>query len=120
MHVFIIETAFRRHVYRQRLYAASTLDQACQLAINDNDRRFERRHNDLGQIYVSAAWAGPHMGYLGRALWVPPQFDDVVNRKAYALDELLTLLKQRAAPDDAAAQTAIINAEILTATYAAR
>jgi hypothetical protein len=113
MPVFTIETTYHLPIYRHRAYAADTLEEACRLAIQDDDWRFERRdYDNSGEVYVSGAWFGPDMAYHGRALAVPSHFDEAVQRKAEHFAVLLGLLKQTA-PDNSAARAAIAKAEAI-------
>ena len=95
MPAFTIETTYHLPIYRHRSYAADTLEEACRLAIQDNDWRFERRdYDNSGEVYVSGAWLGPDMAYRGSALPVPSHFDEAVQRKADHFGVLLDLLKR--------------------------
>lgn len=115
MPVFTIETTYHLPIYRHRVYAADTLEQACRLAVQDDDWRFERRDYDSsGEVYVSGAWLGPDMAYRGQALPVPSRFDEAVQRKAQHFAVLLGLLKQ-IAPDHPAARAAIAQGEAILA-----
>jgi hypothetical protein len=83
MPVFTIETTYHLPIYRHRSYVADTLEQACRLALVDQDWRFERcDYDNSGEVYVSGAWLGPDMAYHGRALPVPSHFDEAIQRKA--------------------------------------
>jgi hypothetical protein len=116
MPAFTIETTYHLPIYRHRTYAADTLEEACRLAIQDNDWRFERRdYDNSGEVYVSGAWLGPDMAYHGRALPVPSPFDEAVQRKAEHYGVLLDLLKKLAQAGDTTAQAAIAKAEAILA-----
>jgi hypothetical protein len=105
MPVFTIETTYRLPVFRLRSIIADTLDEACRLAIADEDW-WDQKHDydSSGQVYVSGAWPGEDAAYYERALPVPSQFDEAIQRKVDHFGALLDLLKARAAPCDAAAQ----------------
>src|SRR6266446_1421618 len=54
---FTIETTYRLPVYRQRTYEAETLDQACRLAIEDDDWSEQKEDYDCsGDTYVTGPW----------------------------------------------------------------
>ena len=113
MPVFTIETTYHLPIYRHRTYTADTPEQACRLALADQDWRFERRdYDNSGDVYVSGAWLGRDMAYHGTALRVPSRFDETVQRKAEHFAALLSLLK-RLAHGDPAAQAAIAKAEAI-------
>jgi hypothetical protein len=106
--LFTIETTYHLPIYRHRTYCAVTLEEACRLAIADQDWRFERRDYDCaGQTYVSGAWRGPDMAYRSPALPVPARFDETVQRKADHFPVLVELLRSYALADDATAQAAL-------------
>ena len=116
MPAFTIETTYHLPIYRHRSYVADTLEEACRLAIQDDDWRFQRRDYDsAGETYISGAWQVPGMAYRGQALPVPSRFDETVQRKAQHFPVLLALLKQLARGDDAASQAAIAKAEAILA-----
>jgi hypothetical protein len=115
MPVFTIETTYHLPIYRHRTYAADTLEDACRLAIQDDDWRFERRdYDNSGDVHVSGAWLGPDMAYHGQPLPVPPRFGEAVQRKAEHFAVLLDLLKQTARGHPAA-RAAIAEAEAILA-----
>jgi len=101
MPIFTIETTYRLPVYRQRSYEAETLDTACALAIADEGWDDEKSDVETsGDTYVTAAWEGRDAAYRGRALGIPSQFGEQVQRKADHYEVLLRLLKVFAhAPD---------------------
>ncbi len=101
MPVFTIETTYRLPVYRQRVYQADTLEAACALAIADEGWDDEKSDVETsGETYVTGAWEGRDAAYRGRALGIPSQFGEQVQRKADHYELLLGLLKVFAhAPD---------------------
>jgi hypothetical protein len=116
MPAFTIETTYRLPIYRHRSYEADTLEQACRLAVDDDDWRFERRDYECaGETYVTGAWLGRDIAYQGAALPVPSQFDETVRRKADHYATLLGFLKQCARPSDPVVQAAIAEAEAILA-----
>jgi hypothetical protein len=117
MPVFTIETTYHLPIHRHRSYVADTLEQACRLALTDQDWRFERRdYDNSGEVYVSGAWLGPDMAYRGSALPVPSHFDETVQRKAEHFSVLLDLLRKSAHAGDTTAQAAIVKAEGIVAS----
>jgi hypothetical protein len=114
MPTFTIETTYRLPIYRHRSYEADTLEQACRLAVEDDDWRFERRDYEcMGETYVSGAWLGRDIAYRASALPIPSEFEEAVQRKAEHYPTLLGLLKACADVNDAAAQAAIAEAEAI-------
>lgn len=99
MPVFTIETTYRLPVYRQRPYEASTLAEACRLAIEDDDWDAAKEdHDTAGESYVTGAWPGDVQPYSVPPLSVPSQFSETIQRKADHFDELLTQLAFVAQP----------------------
>jgi hypothetical protein len=116
MQAYTIETTYHLPIFRHRTYVAGTIEQACRLAIEDQDWRFERRDYDCaGHTYVSGAWLGRDVAYREAQLPIPSQFDEEVQRKADHFPVLLDLLKTCACPHDAAARAAIAKAEAIIA-----
>jgi hypothetical protein len=101
MPVSTIETTYHLPVYRQRSYEADTLDAACALAMTDEGWDDEKSDVETsGETYVTGAWDGRDAAYRGRALGIPSQFGEQVQRKADHYEVLLGLLKVFAhAPD---------------------
>jgi hypothetical protein len=114
MPVFTIETTFHLPVYRHRSITADTLEEACRLAIADEDW-WEQKHDydNSGETYVSGAWQGPDAAYQGDPLPIPSLFDDPARRKADRFETLLALLKKSAPAGDTALQAAITEAEAI-------
>ena len=97
MHRFTIETTYRLPVYRQRTYEAETLEQACRLAIEDDDWSEQKEDCDCsGETYVTGAWPGEDAAYRVTALAVPSQFGEDVQRKADHFETLLAILRSLA------------------------
>lgn len=91
---FTIETAYRLPVYRQRTYDAETIENACRLAIEDDDWSAQKEdHDSVGETYVTAAWAGGVPPYSVPALPVPPHFGETLQRKSDHFEILLGILK---------------------------
>lgn len=92
MPIFIIETTFRLPVYRRRRYVADTLAEACRLAIEDDSWSQQREDIDgSGDTYVTGIWPEHIEPYGVPTLAIPPEFDELVQRKADCFDALLAL-----------------------------
>ena len=77
MPVFTIETTYRLPIYRHRTYAAATLEEACRLAIADDDWWNQKHdYDNSGPTCVSGAWLGEDAVYDGPALPVPSEFGE--------------------------------------------
>jgi len=91
---FTIETTYRLPVYRQRNYEAKTSDDACRLAIEDDDWSEQKEdYESSGDTYVTGAWPGEDSAYRVTALAVPSQFDEALQREANHFETLLGILK---------------------------
>lgn len=89
---FIIETTFRLPVYRRRRYAADTLDEACRLAIADDNWSQQKEDIDgSGDTYVTGIWPEHAEPYDTPTLPIPSAFDELVQRKADCFDALIAL-----------------------------
>ena len=94
MPIFTIETTYRLPIYRQRSYEAETLEAACALAIADEGWDDEKSDVETsGDTYVTGVWDGRDAAYRGRALSIPSQFSEQVQRRADHFEVLLGLLK---------------------------
>lgn len=93
MQFFTIETTFRLPVFRHRTYEADSVEQACRLAMEDDDWDDQKRdYETAGEAYVSGAWQGGE-AYSGNAEAVPSRFDEMSQRKVDHFETLLGLLK---------------------------
>lgn len=100
---FTIETCYHVPVYRHRTYQAQSLDQACRLAIEDDDWSDEKVDTDsAGETFVSGIWRGRYAAYRGRAVNVPSGFQQKIRRQADHFEVLLGVLKILAHLDDRA------------------
>jgi hypothetical protein len=73
--IFTIETTYRLPVYRQHTYEADTLDEACRLAIDDDDWSGEKQDYDsAGETFVTGIWEGADAAYRAPALPIPDQY----------------------------------------------
>lgn len=99
MKTYTIETTYRVPNYRQRTHSADTVEDACRLAIADEDWTgalpdFET----AGETYVTGAWEGADAAYSGPAVEVPEAFGETVYRKAELFEDLVALLREPAQP----------------------
>jgi len=93
MPVFTIETTYRLPLFRHRTYEADNVEQACRLAMEDDDWDDQKRdYEAAGEAYVSGAWRDDK-AYSGDAEAVPSRFDEMNQRKADHFETLLGLLK---------------------------
>lgn len=91
---FTIETTYRLPVYRQRTYEADSLEDACRLAVEDDDWSEQKEDSEsAGDTYVTGAWLGVDSAYRAAPLAVPSRFGEVTQRKADHLETLLGILK---------------------------
>ena len=104
MPFFTIEATYRIPVYRQRAYEADTVEQACRLAIEDDDWSDQKEDfESSGETYITGAWPGADSAYRVTAAPVPSQFDETVQRKADHFETLLGILKVLAHPSNGTA-----------------
>lgn len=126
MPFFTIEATYRIPVYRQRTYDADTVEQACRLAIGDDDWSDQKEDfESSGETHITGAWPGADCAYRVTAFPVPSQFGETVQRKANHFETLLGILKVLAHLSDGAASdppfwrqradTAIAKAEAILA-----
>ncbi|MFU0506253.1 hypothetical protein [Pseudaminobacter sp. NGMCC 1.201702] len=99
---FTIETTYRMPYYRHAVYNAATSEEACRLAIEDDDWSCELPdHECAGPTYVTGIWKGGGAAYEGKNIPVPSQFDETIQRKADHFTELLDQLAFVARPTGA-------------------
>jgi hypothetical protein len=118
---FTIETTYRLPVYRQRAYDAETLEEACRVAVEDDDWSEQKEdYESSGETYVTGAWPGEDTAYRIAALPLPSQFGEMLQRKADHYETLLGILKVLAHAPEAPfwrerADAAIAKAEAILA-----
>ncbi|WP_095203519.1 hypothetical protein [Mesorhizobium carmichaelinearum] len=94
MPLFTIETAYSLPAYRHSTYEADTIDQACRLAVGDDDWSGEKLdYETAGETYVSGIWKDAEAAYEAPALLIPSQFGETLRRKADHFQTLLGILK---------------------------
>ena len=108
-------------MYRQRSYEAETLEEACRLAVIDDDWSEQKEdYESSGETYVTGAWPGEDTAYRIAALPLPSQFGEMLQRKADHYETLLGILKFLAPAPEAPfwrerADAAIAKAEAILA-----
>ncbi len=91
---FTIETTYRLPVFRQHTYDAASLEEACQLAVEDDDWSDQKEDSDsAGATYVFAAWPGKDTAYRVSPLTIPSEFAEKMHRQAEHFETLLGILK---------------------------
>ena len=77
MPAFTVETTYHLPVFRHRTFEASSVEHACRLAIDDDDRsRGQRDYESAGEIYVSGIWPGVDAAHYGPAMADPSKSGD--------------------------------------------
>ena len=98
---YTIETTYHLPTYRQRTYEASTVEEACRLAREDDDWSDDKQDDEsAGETYVTGIWEGPDAAYRGQAIPVPSQFGETERRKAEHFDDMLNALSDVLAAHD--------------------
>jgi hypothetical protein len=96
---FTIETTYRIPYYRHGVYDAATPEEACRLAIEDDDWSCEQPDHECdGPTYVTGIWKGGGAVYEGEDIPVPSHFDETIQRKADHFSELVDQLAFVAQP----------------------
>lgn len=94
MPTFTIETAYYLPVFRHQTVEAGTVEEACRLAVADDDWSGERlNYETAGQTHVSSIWSGADAAYRGTPIATPSEFRESITRKADHFEVLLGLLK---------------------------
>jgi hypothetical protein len=93
MPAFTIETTYRLPVFRQHNYDAETVEQACALAIDDDDWSDAKQDYDsAGTTFISGIWEGRDAAYGDTRLAVPAHYDEGSGRKVMHFEVLLRIL----------------------------
>ncbi|MBP0440448.1 hypothetical protein [Tianweitania sediminis] len=99
MPIFTIETTYRIPYYRQHTFEAATPEQACRLAVEDEDWSGELPDYEcVGPTYVTGIWKGQDAAYEGEEIDVPSHFDATAHRMVTHFHELLEQLASIAQP----------------------
>ncbi|ANH09039.1 MAG TPA: hypothetical protein VGN93_30795 [Shinella sp.] len=94
-----IETMYRGPNYRQGTHSADTVEDACRLAIADEDWTGALPDSDnAGETYVIKAWERADAAYSGPAGDAPEVFSEMAYHKAELFEELVALLQEPAQP----------------------
>jgi hypothetical protein len=101
MPLFTIETTYRLPVYRHQTCEAASIDEACRIAIDDDDWSGEKLdHESAGETYVTGIWAGESAAYSGAAQPIPAHYAETPQRIALHFEMLLGLIKVLASQGD--------------------
>ncbi|WOF45080.1 hypothetical protein KNJ79_09500 [Sphingopyxis indica] len=74
---FTIESTYRLPVFRHRTYEAATPEDACQLAIADEDWTGQKEdYENSGATYLTGIWPGVDSAYMAPALALPPGYGE--------------------------------------------
>lgn len=96
---YTIETTYHLPVFRHQTIEARTIEEACRLAIEDDDWTLGRMDFETsGEVYVTGVWRGAEAAYNGPAIPVPSHFRETIERKAEHFNELLKQLEYVAQP----------------------
>jgi hypothetical protein len=86
---FTIETQYMLPVYRHQTIEADTLEEACQIAVEDDDWTDAKEcYDGSGEIHVSGVWEGER-AYNDTPLVIPDEFLSEDEKKAGTLIEML-------------------------------
>ena len=87
MNRFVIETTYHLPVYRQRLYEAASVEEACSLAVADEGWEDENTAVETsGETFVNRIWENTERAYQGKAGTIPQEFQENIQRKAGLFD----------------------------------
>lgn len=101
MPVFTIETTYRLPVYRQQIYESATMEEACRLAVDDDNWSDEKHdYESAGKTYVTGIWSGENAAYSGTAQLIPSHYVETPQRVALHFEVLLGLVKVLASQSD--------------------
>jgi hypothetical protein len=96
---FTVEATYRMPYYRQRTYDAATSEEACRLAIEDDDWESELPDYECpGPTYITGIWKGTDAAYDGEEIAVPSHFQKIARRMVDQCHELLDQLAYVAQP----------------------
>jgi hypothetical protein len=84
---------------RQRTYDAATSEEACRLAIEDDDWESELPDYECpGPTYITGIWKGTDAAYDGEEIAVPSHFEETARRMVDHFHELLDQLAYASQP----------------------
>lgn len=91
---FTIESTFRVPHYRHTTYEAATFEEACKMAMEDQDWDHQKADYDSsGPEHITGAWEGEDSAYSGPALAVPAAMADDLTPEQRAAPAMLAALK---------------------------
>ncbi len=94
MTAFTIETTYHLPVFRQKTYNAASLEEACSLAVADDDWSDQKEDGDsAGETHVTGAWPGKETAYKVSPLTIPTEFGEMLQRRGEHFETLLGVLK---------------------------
>lgn len=97
MPVFTIETTYHLPVFRHRTIEAPTVEEACRLAVEDDDWEGQvEDYETSGETHVTGVWEGADAAHRGPVLPWPALFDELIQRKADHYATLLAILRRPA------------------------
>lgn len=74
---FTIECSYRLPVFRHRTYEAATPEDACRLALEDEDWTGQKEdYESCGATFLTGIWPGIDTAYAAPALTLPPGFGE--------------------------------------------
>lgn len=69
---FTIESTYRLPVYRHRTYEAATIEEACRMAMEDDDWEGQKEDPETaGPTYLTGAWEGEDSAYSRPTVEIP-------------------------------------------------
>ena len=96
---FTVEATYRMPYYRQRTYDATTVEEACRRAIEDDDWESELADYECaGPTYITGIWKGADTAYAGEEIAVPSHCQDTTHRMVDHFREMLDQLAFVAQP----------------------
>jgi hypothetical protein len=89
---FTIETQYMLPVFRHQTIEADTLEEACQIAVEDDDwEHAEESYDGSGDVHVSGAWEGDR-AYGDNPVTIPDEFLSETEKIQGDLIEALQML----------------------------
>ncbi|TIX28853.1 hypothetical protein [Mesorhizobium sp.] len=92
---FTIESSYSLPIFRHRTYDATTFEEACRMAIEDDDwERSGEDYESSGSTYLTGAWKGEGSAYTGEAIPVPPSYAGTIAAELPALRKCLAAMER--------------------------
>ncbi|MBY5359710.1 hypothetical protein HFO98_19675 [Rhizobium leguminosarum] len=96
---FVVKTKYHLPVYRQRIYEAASVEEACRFAVDDEGWEDEEMDSDTwGETFVTGISEKAEGAYQGVALMIPAAFQETLQRKADLFEALVVLIREPARP----------------------